>query len=193
MPLSGLWLCPAWVRGTNSRTRATLRRAIRISAISLGVANTRGPHTHGAHGRRMAGNLCWFPVFRGQFWPAGALSSALFPHWRISPHSAGVPNTRAYACISPHSGRITLLSVGETGRKTHLHSQALWLSVRGVPSSQRRMRIRTWRRRRQRLIFDLRRCAHARGRTPVDKPVRKRTFIGPSVRLCSRAALSLEQ
>ena len=44
-----------------------------------------------------------------------------------------------------------------------------------------------------RVIFDLRRCAHARGRTSVDKPVRNRTFIGPAVRLCTRAALSLEQ
>ena len=44
-----------------------------------------------------------------------------------------------------------------------------------------------------RVIFDLRRCAHARGRTPVDKPVRNRTFIGPAVWLCTRAALSLEQ
>ena len=49
------------------------------------------------------------------------------------------------------------------------------------------------RRRRQRVIFDLRRCAPARDRTSVDKPVRNRTFIGPAVWLCSRAALSLEQ
>ena len=45
----------------------------------------------------------------------------------------------------------------------------------------------------QRVIFDLRRCAPARDRTSVDKPVRNRTFIGPAVWLCSRAALSLEQ
>ena len=44
-----------------------------------------------------------------------------------------------------------------------------------------------------RVIFDLRRCAHARGRTSVDKPVRNRTFIGPAARLCSRAAPSFEQ
>ena len=49
------------------------------------------------------------------------------------------------------------------------------------------------RRRHQRVIFDLRRCAPARDRTSVDKPVRNRTFIGPAVWLCSRAALSLEQ
>ena len=44
-----------------------------------------------------------------------------------------------------------------------------------------------------RVIFDLRRCAHARGQTSVDKPVRNRTFIGPAARLCSRAAPSFEQ
>ena len=43
------------------------------------------------------------------------------------------------------------------------------------------------------MIFDLRRCAHARGQTSVDKPVRNRTFIGPAARLCSRAAPSFEQ
>ena len=54
--------------------------------------------------------------------------------------------------------------------------------------------VAAWRRRpSERVIFDLRRCAHARGRTSVDKPVRNRTFIGPAARLCSRAAPSFEQ